>query len=65
MTITHSWRGIDLNILGINFAYHDSAACIIKDGKLLVAIEEERFTRQKHTRTFPEQAIKRCQILQA
>lgn len=49
-----------MNVLGINFAYHDSTVCIVKDGKLVVALEEERFTRQKHTRTFPEQAIKRC-----
>jgi carbamoyltransferase len=49
-----------MNILGVNFAYHDSTACIVKDGKLVVALEEERFTRQKHTNTFPEQAIKRC-----
>jgi len=47
-------------ILGLNFAYHDSTVCIVKDGKLVVALEEERLTRQKHTSTFPEQAIKRC-----
>ena len=52
-----------MNILGVNFAYHDSTACIVKDGKLVVALEEERFTRQKHTNTFPEKAIKRCMEL--
>jgi carbamoyltransferase len=49
-----------VNILGLNFVYHDSTACIIKDGKLVVALEEERLTRQKHTNVFPEQAITRC-----
>src|SRR3954469_10399695 len=34
--------------LGINAAFHDSAACIIKDGKLLAAVEDERFTHVKH-----------------
>jgi carbamoyltransferase len=49
-----------MNILGLNFVYHDSTACIVKDGKLVVALEEERLTRQKHTSVFPEQAITRC-----
>ncbi len=49
-----------MNVLGVNFAYHDSTACIVKDGKLVIALEEERLTRQKHTNVFPEQAIKRC-----
>ena len=49
-----------MNILGLNFIYHDSTACIVKDGKLVVALEEERLTRQKHTGVFPEQAITRC-----
>jgi carbamoyltransferase len=51
---------ISVNILGINYFYHDSTACIVKDGKLVVALEEERLTRQKHTRAFPYQAITRC-----
>src|SRR5512146_2682214 len=34
--------------LGINAAYHDSAACLVKDGRVLAAAEEERFTRIKH-----------------
>ena len=49
-----------VNILGLNYYYHDSTACVVKDGKLVVALEEERLTRQKHTSAFPEQAIKRC-----
>lgn len=47
-------------ILGLNYYFHDSTACIIKDGKLLAAIEEERLNRDKHTQAFPELAIKRC-----
>src|SRR5689334_21668998 len=34
--------------LGINAVYHDSAACLVKDGRVLAAAEEERFTRKKH-----------------
>lgn len=49
-----------VNILGLNYIYHDSTACLIEDGRLVVALEEERLTRQKHTRAFPEQAISRC-----
>jgi len=49
-----------MNILGLNYYYHDSSACVVKDGKLVVALEEERLTRQKHTSEFPEQAIGRC-----
>ncbi len=47
-------------ILGLNYIYHDSTACIVKDGKLVVAIEEERITRQKHTSAFPVKSIARC-----
>ncbi|MGI5940484.1 MAG: carbamoyltransferase [Thermoleophilia bacterium] len=49
-----------MNILGINHAYHDSTACIVQNGRLTVAIEEERLTRQKHTVAFPRLAISRC-----
>lgn len=47
-------------ILGLNIVFHDSAACIVKDGELLIAIEEERLNRQKHTPVFPHRAIQRC-----
>src|SRR5690606_26529487 len=39
---------LTMYILGINAAFHDSAACILKDGELLAAAEEERFTQKKH-----------------
>jgi len=47
-------------ILGISAFYHDSAAAIIIDGKIEAAVQEERFTRKKHTPDFPVQAIKYC-----
>jgi len=47
-------------ILGISSFYHDSAACIIKDGEIIAAVQEERFTRKKHDASFPSQAIKYC-----
>ena len=49
-----------MNILGINYFYHDCTACIVKDGELVVAIEEERLSRNKHTNAFPVLAIKKC-----
>ena len=49
-----------MNILGLNYYFHDSTACIVKDGQLIAAIEEERLNRDKHTRVFPMLAIDRC-----
>ena len=45
------------SILGISAFYHDSAACIIKDGKIIAAAQEERFTRIKHDLSYPFNAI--------
>ena len=47
-------------ILGISAFYHDSAAVLVKDGRVLCAAEEERFTRIKHDNQFPFDAIKFC-----
>jgi len=47
-------------ILGISCYYHDSSAALIKDGKVISAVEEERFTRIKHDNTFPINSIKHC-----
>tara|TARA_Y100001935_G_C16962360_1_gene340074 strand:- start:31 stop:360 length:330 start_codon:yes stop_codon:yes gene_type:complete len=47
-------------ILGISAYYHDSAACILKDGKIIGAAQEERFTRKKHDQNFPVNAIRYC-----
>ena len=47
-------------ILGISCFYHDSAACIVQDGKVSGAAQEERFTRKKHDPRFPNHAIRYC-----
>jgi carbamoyltransferase len=47
-------------ILGISAFYHDSAACLLKDGEIIAAAQEERFTRKKHDAGFPSHAIKYC-----
>jgi len=47
-------------VLGISCYYHDSAAAILKDGKIIAAIEEERFSRKKFDDGFPDSAIKWC-----
>ena len=45
------------SILGISAFYHDSAACILIDGKIVAAAQEERFTRKKHDAKYPYNAI--------
>ncbi len=47
-------------ILGISAFYHDSAACLLSDGKIIAAAQEERFTRKKHDAAFPANAIQYC-----
>ncbi len=49
-----------MNILGISAFYHDSAACLVQDGEIISAAQEERFTRKKHDHNFPINAIKYC-----
>ena len=49
-----------MNILGISCHYHDAAAALIRDGNLIAASEEERFSRKKHDHRFPELAIEFC-----
>lgn len=49
-----------MKILGLSCFYHDSAACLIDDGVIVSAAQEERFTRIKHDSNFPTQAIKYC-----
>jgi carbamoyltransferase len=48
------------DILGISAFYHDSAACVVRDGTILAAAQEERFTRKKHDAGFPGHAIRYC-----
>ena len=45
------------SILGISAFYHDSAACLLKDGKIIAAAQEERFTRKKHDSSYPHNAV--------
>jgi carbamoyltransferase len=49
-----------LNILGISAYYHDSAAALVRDGEIVAAAQEERFSRKKHDARFPEHAIASC-----
>ncbi len=49
-----------MNILGISAFYHDSAACLVQDGRVVAAAQEERFTRRKHDPGFPLQAVRYC-----
>ena len=49
-----------MNILGISAFYHDSAACLLQDGRIVAAASEERFTRKKHDHGFPINAIRYC-----
>jgi carbamoyltransferase len=47
-------------ILGISCFYHDSATCLVRDGEIVAAAQEERFTRKKHDPRFPINAIRSC-----
>ncbi len=49
-----------MNILGISAYYHDAAACLVINGKIIAAAQEERFTRVKHDPSFPNHAISYC-----
>jgi carbamoyltransferase len=49
-----------MNILGISAYYHDSAACLVRDGEIIAAAQEERFSRKKHDHRFPAAAVRYC-----
>lgn len=49
-----------MNILGISCFYHDAAAALVRDGEIVAAAEEERFSRRKHDSGFPRRAIEYC-----
>jgi predicted NodU family carbamoyl transferase len=49
-----------MRILGVSAYYHDSAAALIEDGRVVAAAQEERFTRRKHDASFPENAVTYC-----
>lgn len=48
------------DILGISAFYHDSAACLVRDGEIVAAAQEERFSRKKHDARFPSHAVRYC-----
>lgn len=48
-----------MTILGINYFYHDTSACVVRDGEIVSAIEQERLSREKHTWQFPTAAVER------
>ena len=49
-----------MKIIGISAYYHDSAACLVVDGNIVAAAQEERFTRKKHDSDFPTHSIHYC-----
>jgi carbamoyltransferase len=49
-----------MDILGISAFYHDSAACLVRDGRIVAAAQEERFSRKKHDPGFPHHAVRYC-----
>jgi predicted NodU family carbamoyl transferase len=49
-----------MHILGISAYYHDAAACLMRDGEIVAAAQEEQYTRKKHDSAFPVQAIGYC-----
>jgi carbamoyltransferase len=49
-----------MNIIGVSAYYHDSACCLLQDGKLVAAAAEERFSRRKHDRRLPINAFRFC-----
>lgn len=49
-----------MDVLGISCFYHDSSACLVRDGKVIAAAQEERFSRQKNTDAFPIEALNYC-----
>jgi carbamoyltransferase len=53
-------KNSSIHILGISAYYHDSAACLIRDGEIIAAAQEERFTRKKHDHRFPRNAVAYC-----
>src|SRR5258707_3195313 len=49
-----------MRLLGVSAFYHDSAAALVEDGRIVAAAQEERFTRKKHDASFPRHAISYC-----
>src|SRR5512132_1530005 len=53
-------RTASVHVLGISAFYHDSAACLLRDGDIVAAAQEERFTRKKGDAAFPARAVEYC-----
>src|SRR5947208_3675297 len=53
-------QAAETTILGLSAFYHDSAACLVRDGEIVAAAQEERFTRKKHDSEFPRHAVEYC-----
>jgi predicted NodU family carbamoyl transferase len=51
---------VSMRLLGVSAFYHDSAAALVEDGRIVAAAQEERFTRKKHDAAFPAHAIRYC-----
>ena len=49
-----------MNVLGLNYYFHDSTACIVSDGNLVASVEDERLSRNKHSRDFPALSAAKC-----
>jgi carbamoyltransferase len=60
LTNEQVWGDLAIYILGISAFYHDSAAALLKDGKIVAAAQEERFTRKKHDAGYPQNAVDYC-----
>ena len=60
MTQTAQQKDLPVNILGISAFYHDSAAALLRDGEVIAAAQEERFSRKKHDSRFPTHAVEFC-----
>jgi carbamoyltransferase len=58
--LTDGDLNVPTRILGISAYYHDSAACLLEDGRIVAAAQEERFTRKKHDPGFPSHAVRYC-----
>lgn len=60
ITVTQRARKGGLNVVGLSFGYHDSACALIQDGRLLAAVQEERFSRVKNDKSFPTRSFAYC-----
>lgn len=60
LKVSRRTRNGECNIMGISSGYHDSACCLLQDGVLVAAVQEERFSRVKNDKSFPRKAFRYC-----